>query len=95
MGPSVLLLTIFITNACKFPHVPYSHWFQNTALHYACAGGHVKAVELLLEKKANVKLLNAYHQTPLDQAIDNHHNSVVVVMLRKKGSDCFYHLTRR
>jgi ankyrin repeat protein len=57
---------------------------QNSALHYACAGGHVKAVELLLEKKADVTLTNTYNETPLDQAIDNQHNDVVVALLKNR-----------
>ena len=57
---------------------------QNTALHYACFGGHVEAVQLLLEYKADVTVKNTYHQSPLDHAIDNLNSDVVTVMLRNK-----------
>jgi len=57
---------------------------QNTALHYACAGGHVEAVQLLLEYKANVAVVNTYYQSPLDHAVDNVNSDVVTVMLKNK-----------
>jgi len=57
---------------------------QNTALHYACYGGHVEAVQLLLEYKANVAVKNTYEQSPLDHAIDNMNSDVVTIMLRNK-----------
>ena len=57
---------------------------QNTALHYACFGGHVEAVQLLLEYKADVAVKNTYHESPLDHAIDNMNSDVVTVMLRNK-----------
>ena len=57
---------------------------QNTALHYACFGGHVEAVQLLLEYKANVTVKNTYDQSPLDHAIDNMNSDVVTVMLKNK-----------
>jgi len=64
----------------------YSVILQNTALHYACFGGHVEAVQLLLEYKADVAVKNTYHQSPLDHAVDNMNNDVVTVMLRNKRS---------
>jgi len=57
---------------------------QNTALHYACFGGHVEAVQLLLEYKADVTVKNTYDKSPLDHAIDNMNSDVVTVMLRNK-----------
>jgi len=57
---------------------------QNTALHYACFGGHVEAVQLLLEYKADVTLKNTHNQSPLDYAVDNVNSDVVTVMLKNK-----------
>jgi len=57
---------------------------QNTAVHYACSGGHVEAVQLLLEYKADVAVKNTYDQSPLDHAIDNMNSDVVTVMLKNK-----------
>jgi len=57
---------------------------QNTALHCACYGGHVEAVQLLLEYHADVSLKNTYNQSPLDHAIDNMNSDVVTVMLKNK-----------
>ena len=58
--------------------------FQNTALHFACAGGHVAAVELLLNQRADVTLKNTHDAAPLDLAIDNLHLDVASCMLRSK-----------
>ena len=58
--------------------------FQSTALHYACAGGHVDSVQLLLDKRADVSAKNTHDHTPLDLAIDNLHSEVAYVMLKHK-----------
>lgn len=55
-------------------------------MHYACLGGHVEAVHLLLERKGNVTLKNTYDHSPIDLAIDNLHHDVVITMLRDKRS---------
>ena len=39
---------------------------------------------MLLEKRADVTLKNAYDQSPLDLAIDNLHNDVAIAMLKHK-----------
>jgi len=70
-------LTLVITDGVR----------QNTAMHYACLGGHVEAVHLLLEKKGDVTLKNTYDHSPLDLAIDNLHHDVVITMLRDKRFD--------
>jgi len=57
---------------------------QNTAMHYACLGGHVEAVQLLLDRKGDVTLMNTYDHSPLDLAIDNLHHDVAITMLRNK-----------
>jgi len=71
---------LFVYSCCilRLYHV------QNTALHYACFGGHVEAVQLLLEYKADVAVKNTHSQSPLDHAIDNVNSDVVMVMLRNK-----------
>lgn len=61
-----------------------SCYHQNTALHYACSGGHAEAVQLLLDKRANVMLKNTYDQSPLEVATDYSHNDVAIIMLRHK-----------
>ena len=58
--------------------------FQNTALHYACSGGHTEAVQLLLDKRADVALKNTFNQSPLDLAVDNLHNETAIVMLKHR-----------
>ena len=45
--------------------------FQETALHLACAGDHVKVVKLLLCRGASVIARTVNNQTPLDIAIEN------------------------
>ena len=47
-------------------------------------GGYVEAVQMLLEKKADVTVRNTHDQSPLDQAIDHLHNDVAMAMLRHK-----------
>ena len=44
---------------------------QETALHLACAGDHVKVVKLLLSRGASVTARTVNNQTPLDIAIEN------------------------
>ena len=55
-------------------------------MHYACLGGHVEAVQLLLDWKGDVALKNTYDHSPLDLAIDNLHHDVAIAMLRSKRS---------
>jgi len=55
-------------------------------MHYACLGGHVEAVQLLLDRKGDVTLKNTYDHSPLDLAIDNLHHDVAITMLRNKRS---------
>ena len=61
------------------------HFFsQNTALHFACAGGHLAAVELLIDQRADVTIKNTHDATPLDLAIDNLHLETATCMLRSR-----------
>jgi len=73
---------LFTLESCCIGRV--CHVVQNTAVHYACSGGHVEAVQLLLEYKADVAVKNTYDQSPLDHAIDNMNSDVVTVMLKIK-----------
>ena len=57
---------------------------QNTALHYACGGGHLEAVQLLLDKRADVTVKNTHNAAPLDLAIDNMHSEVAIAMLKSR-----------
>jgi len=75
----IMLLYYYIMLTCWCRHN-----CQHTALHYACLGGHVEAVQLLVDKKADVTLKNTYNHSPLDLAIDNMHHDVVIAMLRNK-----------
>lgn len=51
--------------------------FGNTALHWACLGGHLGTVQLLLSRGASPALANAKDQIPLDMAAFNSHMTVV------------------
>ena len=44
----------------------------------------MEAVQLLLDKRADVTLKNTYDQAPMDLAIDNLHGDTVITMLRHK-----------
>ncbi|RUS85390.1 hypothetical protein EGW08_006833, partial [Elysia chlorotica] len=54
---------------------------KNTALHYACARGHVSTVEALLGHQAPVTATNVHGQSPLDMAVDNSHSLVATLMM--------------
>ncbi|KAI0157960.1 ankyrin [Hypoxylon sp. FL1284] len=51
--------------------------FGNTALHWACLGGHVDVVKLLLSRGASPAAANDKDQIPLDLAAFNNHMHVV------------------
>lgn len=53
----------------------------NTPLMYACAGGHVDAVRVLLEAGANVEDHNENGHTPLMEAASAGHVSVAQVFI--------------
>lgn len=51
--------------------------YGNTALHWACLGGHLDTIKLLLSRGANPTVANAKDQIPLDCAAFNNHMHVV------------------
>ncbi|KAI0968738.1 ankyrin repeat-containing domain protein [Xylaria arbuscula] len=51
--------------------------FGNTALHWACLGGHLDIVKLLLSRGASPAIANDKDQIPLDLAAFNNHMHVV------------------
>jgi ankyrin repeat protein len=55
----------------------------NTALHEASRWGHLDAVQLLIEREADLTLLNNYEQTAVHLAAEYGHIAVVEVLLGK------------
>ena len=58
----------------------------HTALHWSAAGGHVMAIDWLLENGASVKSLNSNDSTPLHSAAGSGH-LVAVQRLVDAGAD--------
>lgn len=55
-----------------------------TALAFACSKGQLDAVQLLIERGANVNAEDTfYHATPISWAIENGHNDIVKFLLQK------------
>jgi len=55
-----------------------------TALGFACSKGQLDAVQLLIERGANVNAEDTfYHATPISWAIENGHNDIVKFLLQK------------
>ncbi|KAI1391640.1 ankyrin [Hypoxylon trugodes] len=59
------------------PYVNLQNSFGNTALHWACLGGHLDVVKLLLSRGASPTAANDKDQIPLDLAAFNSHMHVV------------------
>lgn len=57
--------------------------FGNTALHWACLGGHLDVVKLLLSRGASPTAANDKDQIPLDLAAFNNHMNVVEYFLSR------------
>ncbi|RYP79786.1 hypothetical protein DL770_006501 [Monosporascus sp. CRB-9-2] len=61
----------------KTPFIDAKNAFGNTALHWACLGGHLDVVRLLLSRGASPAAANDKDQIPLDLAAFNGHMRVV------------------
>jgi uncharacterized protein len=59
------------------PYINLENSYGNTALHWACLGGHLDTVKLLLSRGASPALANDKDQIPLDLAAFNNHMHVV------------------
>ncbi|KAI6080932.1 ankyrin [Hypoxylon rubiginosum] len=59
------------------PYINVQNAFGNTALHWACLGGHLDVVKLLLSRGASPTAANDKDQIPLDLAAFNNHMHVV------------------
>ncbi|KAI1505787.1 ankyrin repeat-containing domain protein [Biscogniauxia marginata] len=62
-------------------YINVQNTFGNTALHWACLGGHLDVVKLLLSRSASPALANDKDQIPLDLAAFNNHMHVVEYFL--------------
>ncbi|KAI1323672.1 ankyrin repeat-containing domain protein [Xylariaceae sp. FL0255] len=58
-------------------YIDMQNAFGNTALHWACLGGHLDIVKLLLSRGASPAIANDKDQIPLDLAAFNNHMHVV------------------
>ncbi|XDG01592.1 hypothetical protein ABKA04_001207 [Annulohypoxylon sp. FPYF3050] len=65
----------------KTSYVNLQNSFGNTALHWACLGGHLDVVKLLLSRGASPTASNDKDQIPLDLAAFNNHMHVVEYFL--------------
>ncbi|OTB01710.1 hypothetical protein M426DRAFT_323212 [Hypoxylon sp. CI-4A] len=63
------------------PYVNLQNSFGNTALHWACLGGHLDVVKLLLSRGASPTSANDKDQIPLDLAAFNNHMHIVEYFL--------------
>ncbi|KAI0110526.1 ankyrin [Hypoxylon sp. NC0597] len=63
------------------PYINLQNSFGNTALHWACLGGHLDVVKLLLSRGASPTAANDKDQIPLDLAAFNNHMNVVEYFL--------------
>ncbi|ETS80176.1 hypothetical protein PFICI_07705 [Pestalotiopsis fici W106-1] len=69
------------TTAPPESYINVANEYGNTALHWACLGGHLDTIKLLLSRGANPTVANARDQIPLDCAAFNNHMHVVEFFL--------------
>lgn len=62
-------------------YINLANTYGSTALHWACLGGHLDTVKLLLSRGASPTLENNKEQIPLDLAAFNNHMHVVEFFL--------------
>jgi uncharacterized protein len=62
-------------------YINLANSFGNTALHWACLGGHLDTIKLLMSRGASPALANDKDQIPLDLAAFNNHMDVVEYFL--------------
>lgn len=64
-------------------------WLNNTGLHIASSKGYIKIVELLLDKGADIDIINDNNNTPLHLAIINTNESIIKLLLKKTNISLF------
>ncbi|KAI0883116.1 ankyrin [Annulohypoxylon maeteangense] len=67
--------------SAEISYVNFQNSFGNTALHWACLGGHLDAVKLLLSRGASPTAANDKDQIPLDLAAFNNHMHIMEYFL--------------
>ncbi|KAI8959075.1 ankyrin [Daldinia sp. FL1419] len=65
------------TTSTEVSYINFQNAFGNTALHWACLGGHLDIIKLLLSRGASPTAANDKDQIPLDLAAFNNHMHVV------------------
>lgn len=68
---------------------------SRTAMHLAAASGHLACIKVLVHAKANINIMDRWHNTPLQDAVTNSHMDTVkwlrsnggLVINQKKGYD--------
>lgn len=69
----------------KKAYVDAANEFGNTGLHWACLGGHLEVVKLLVENGASPAIANDKDQIPLDSALFNGKREVADWFLAQSG----------
>jgi len=59
----------------------------NTPIHWACAGGHLDAIEMLLEYGADVNAQNKHGRTPLHCLVSERYDKIVLWMVQYCNAD--------
>ncbi|KXJ93478.1 ankyrin repeat-containing domain protein [Microdochium bolleyi] len=65
------------SSTAETPYIDAQNAYGNAALHWACLGGHLDVVKLLLSRGASPTVANDKDQIPLDLAAFNSHMHVV------------------